>query len=122
MRMLALVVFLTTGLLTACGSSETAVATDAAGIPSTLPATVEGVVYFDLGESELEPSDLNASMTTDIGFNATEDSEMVMLRVRGDQLKATGVTGEGERVRATISGKTSEHGMDYYTVTALERI
>jgi hypothetical protein len=113
----------TAGLLAGCGSDTgDAAATASADIPATLPATVEGVVFFDLGESELEVSDLKAGMTTDIGFDTGGDDGMVMLRVPGDLLKATGVTGEGERVRATLSGKSQESGIDYYTVTAFERI
>jgi hypothetical protein len=128
-----LAAILSTCLLAACGSGSSdtaAVAVDEGGIPVALPATVEGEVYFDLGESELEVSDLNASMTTDIGFDidAGDDEDddggysMVMLRVAGDQLKATGATGEGERVRVTISARTQEDGIDYYLVSALEKI
>ena len=107
--------------LAACGAQGT----DAAATTdlSPLPATVEGDIYFDLGEASdtgtIAPTETTIASLAIKG--ADSDSETTIdIQVTGAQL--AGLTGDGERVRATLSGKGSSNGAESYQVASLQKL
>lgn len=127
MRQLALAV-LTTLALAACSGG-----TDAPAAPdlSTLPATVEGEIYFDLAEAS-DSGSIGPSETTLVGLtipgkelDGDDDGDgetSIDVVLTGKQIADLGVDGNGERVRATLSGRTTWGGMQAYEASSVQKL
>lgn len=109
--------------LAACGNqdADAGAATDLA----SLPATVEGEIYFDLGEASdtgsIAATETTIASLTIKGEDGDSDGEKnIDLQVTGAQLN--GLSGDGERVRATLSGKGTWEGHEAYQVSSLQKL
>lgn len=127
MRILAAAALLAASLFaTGCGESAPD-ASDAAdllsGAPTSFPATIEGPVFFDLAEAELEMSDLDAGTDVIAIVDLGEPGGVpIYVNIPGNLVKDAGIQGDGEQMRITISGKSSETGMELLNVTALQKL
>lgn len=109
--------------LAACGDqgADAGAATDLA----SLPATVEGEIFFDLGEASdtgsIAPTETTIASLAIKGDDGDNDAERnIDLQVTGAQL--AGLSGDGERVRATLSGKGAADGQEVYLVSSLQKL
>ena len=128
MRHLALAI-LTTLALAACsgGATDAPAAVDL----STLPATVDGEIFFDLAEASdsgsIAPSETTVVGLTIAGKEADGDDDgdgqtTIDVVLTGKQIADVGVNGDGERVRVTLTGKTSWNGMEAYSASSLQKL
>ena len=111
--------------LAACGSDQSASTTAQATDLSSLPATVEGEIFFDLSEASdsgtIAASETTVASLAIAGDDGDDDGEMsVDVQVTGAQLD--GLSGDGERVRATLSSKAQWGGVEVYVVSSLQRL